>query len=103
MVGSYIDGMALKILDGLGELLHVVIVYIWSFIEPGNIMLRRRGYKLTTELLVYSDGVVIMIVADLGFCLVQRAPYYIFGHVYACCICILCLNGILPISPNVSS
>lgn len=52
---------------------------------------------------MYRDGVVIMIVADLSFCLVQSPSYYIFRHVHTCCIRIFCLYGILAISPNVTS
>jgi len=103
MVGSCIDSISLKILDGLGEFLHVVIIFVGYLIEPGYVMLSGYGYKLTTQLLMYRDGVVIMIVADLGFCLVQSPSYYIFRHVHACCICIFCLYGVLPISPNVTS
>lgn len=93
------DGVALELLDNGGEFVHVIIVYVRDFVEPRGGGLGGDGEHLTAELLVHSDGAVVVIVLDSRLRVVEGTADHILGHVHPRRVRVTRLDRVLPIPP----
>lgn len=91
------NGFELELLDGGCQLLHVVVVDVRELIEPCDVLLGRHWHQLPADLTLYGYRIMVVIVADLSLCVVQRFSSHILGHVYAGREGVLCLNCILSV------
>lgn len=77
------EGPPLEILDCRSELLHVVIEQKGSLVAPCDSVLGRERDEIPAELAGHGDGVVVMVVPDLGLGLVEGPAHHVLRHVDA--------------------
>lgn len=94
------NGVLLESLDCRGQFFHVVIVDVGEFVDPRRGHLGKWRHQLDAELFVHGDRVMVVVIPDFLFRLVQCTTYYVLGHVNTGRIGIPCLYCVLAISSN---
>ena len=94
------EHLALELLDGVSQLLHVVVINIGQLIGHGNSLLGRGGNKLPAWLTCDLDGVVVVVVPDLCLRPMEGLTNHVFRHVNPGGECVPRLDRILTIPPD---